>query len=140
MKISVVIPTYNVEKYLRQALSSVVNQSYRNLDIVCVDDGSTDNSLLIIKEYAAQDNRIQVITQENQGTYIARQVGVDKKKQQVGIEEQHRCIEQQQVHIESLQSQLNRVSEKNKKHLKQIRTLAVIIGLMVLGLIVSVII
>ena len=80
MKISVVIPTYNVEKYLRQTLSSVVNQSYRNLDIVCVDDGSTDNSLLIIKEYAAQDNRIQVITQENQGTYIARQVGVDKKK------------------------------------------------------------
>lgn len=139
MKISVVIPTYNVEKYLRQALSSVVNQSYRNLDIVCVDDGSTDNSLLIIKEYAAQDNRIQVITQENQGTYIARQVGVDKK-QQVGIEEQHRCIEQQQVHIESLQSQLNRVSEKNKKNLKQIRTLAVIIGLMVLGLIISVII
>ena len=58
MKISVVIPTYNVEKYLRQALSSVVNQSYRNLDIVCVDDGSTDNSLFIIKEYAAQDNRI----------------------------------------------------------------------------------
>lgn len=79
MKISVVIPTYNVEKYLRQALSSVVNQSYRNLDIVCVDDGSTDNSLLIIKGYAAQDNRIQVITQENQGTYIVRQVGVDKK-------------------------------------------------------------
>ena len=77
MKISVVIPIYNVEKYLRQALLSVVNQSYRNLDIVCVDDGSTDNSLLIIKEYAAQDNRIQLITQDNQGTYIARQVGVN---------------------------------------------------------------
>ena len=77
MKISVVIPIYNVEKYLRQALSSVVNQTYRDLDIVCVDDGSTDNSLSIIKEYAAQDNRIQVVAQENQGTYIARQVGVN---------------------------------------------------------------
>ena len=77
MKISVVIPIYNVEKYLRQALSSVVNQTYRDLDIVCVDDGSTDNGLSIIKEYAAQDNRIQVITQENHGTYIARQVGVN---------------------------------------------------------------
>ena len=77
MKISVVIPIYNVEKYLRQALSSVVNQTYRDLDIVCVDDGSTDNGLFIIKEYAAQDNRIQVVTQENQGTYIARQVGVN---------------------------------------------------------------
>ena len=77
MKISVVIPIYNVEKYLRQALSSVVNQTYRDLDIVCVDDGSTDNGLSIIKEYAAQDNRIQVVAQENQGTYIARQVGVN---------------------------------------------------------------
>ena len=77
MKISVVIPIYNVEKYLRQALSSVVNQTYRDLDVVCVDDGSTDNGLFIIKEYAAQDNRIQVVTQENQGTYIARQVGVN---------------------------------------------------------------
>ena len=77
MKISVVIPIYNVEKYLRQALSSVVNQTYRDLDIVCVDDGSTDNSLSIIKEFAAQDNRIQVITQKNQGTYITRQVGAN---------------------------------------------------------------
>ena len=77
MKISVVIPIYNVETFLRQALSSVVNQSYRNIDIVCVDDGSTDNSLSILKEYAAQDNRMQVIPQENQGTYIARQVGVN---------------------------------------------------------------
>lgn len=62
------------------------------------------------------------------------------KNQQASIEEQHRCIEQQQVHMESLQTQLNRISEKNKKHLKQIRTFVVIIGLMVLGLIVSVII
>ncbi len=77
MKISVVIPIYNVETFLRQALSSVVNQSYRNIDIVCVDDGSTDNSLSILKEYAAQDNRIQIISQDNQGIYIARQVGVN---------------------------------------------------------------
>ena len=60
--------------------------------------------------------------------------------QQACTDEQHRCIEQQQMHIETLQTQLDRLSEKNKKHLKQIRNLAIIIGLMVLGLIISVII
>lgn len=76
MKISIVIPIYNVEPYLRQGIDSVINQSYKDLDIICVNDGSTDNSLQIIEEYAKADNRIKVCSQQNSGTYIARQVGV----------------------------------------------------------------
>ncbi|WP_218988828.1 glycosyltransferase family 2 protein, partial [Campylobacter jejuni] len=54
-KISVIIPIYNVEKYLDECLKSVINQTYKDLDIILVDDGSTDNSLNIAKEYAKKD-------------------------------------------------------------------------------------
>ena len=64
MKISVIIPVYNVEKTLRQCLDSVINQSYQNLEIICVDDASTDNSLEILKEYAQKEQRITIV--ENQ--------------------------------------------------------------------------
>lgn len=61
-KVSVIIPVYNVEAYLRQCLDSVVNQTLREIEIVCVDDGSTDTSAEILKEYAAKDSRIKVLT------------------------------------------------------------------------------
>ena len=64
-KVSVIIPVYNVEEYLRECLDSVVNQTLKEIEIICVDDGSTDNSLEILKEYAKKDNRISVLTQEN---------------------------------------------------------------------------
>ena len=76
MKISIIIPIYNVDQYLHEGLTSVINQSYKDLDIVCINDGSTDKSLQIVNGFAQHDNRIHVISQENQGTYIARQVGV----------------------------------------------------------------
>jgi len=60
-KVSVIIPVYNTEKYLRQALDSVVNQTLSDIEIICVDDCSTDNSLQILKEYAHKDNRIKII-------------------------------------------------------------------------------
>ena len=66
-KISVIIPVYNVEKYLPQALESVMNQTFSDLEIVCVNDGSTDNSLKILEEYAQKDERIKIINQENSG-------------------------------------------------------------------------
>ncbi len=66
-KISVIIPVYNVEKYLSQALESVINQTFADLEIVCVNDGSTDNSLKILEEYAQKDERIKIINQENSG-------------------------------------------------------------------------
>ena len=59
--ISVIVPVYNVEKYLRQCLDSIINQTYRNLEIILVDDGSTDSSGIICDEYAQIDARIKVI-------------------------------------------------------------------------------
>ncbi|MCL2567421.1 MAG: glycosyltransferase [Alphaproteobacteria bacterium] len=67
IKVSVVVPIYNVEKYLRQCLDSIVNQSLQDIEIILVNDGSTDSSFDIIAEYAALDKRITVINQENCG-------------------------------------------------------------------------
>lgn len=76
-KITVIIPVYNVEKYLRKCLDSVINQTYTNLEIICVDDGSPDNSGAILDEYAKKDSRIIVIHQENAGVSAARNQGLD---------------------------------------------------------------
>ena len=72
VKFSVIIPVYNVEKYLRECLDSVLNQTFTRFEVVCVNDGSTDNSLEILKGYAEKDSRIKIITQENQGQGVAR--------------------------------------------------------------------
>lgn len=74
--LSVVIPVYNVEKYLTACLTSVVSQTYRNLEIIIVNDGSTDGSSDIIKKYASSDKRIKLITLENSGNGIARNKGI----------------------------------------------------------------
>lgn len=76
-RVSVVMPIYNAEKYLREALDSVVAQSLTDIEIVCVDDGSTDSSLSIIREYAARDSRIRIITEPNAGYGAAMNKGVD---------------------------------------------------------------
>ncbi len=76
-KITVIIPVYKVEKYLRKCLDSVINQTYANLEIICVDDGSPDNSGAILDEYAQKDSRIIVIHQENAGVSAARNRGLD---------------------------------------------------------------
>ena len=75
--ISVIIPIYNVEPYLRRCLDSVVGQTYRNLEIICVDDGSPDGCGVICEEYAAKDDRIRVIHKENGGLSSARNAGID---------------------------------------------------------------
>ena len=75
-KVSVIIPVYNVEEYLRQCLDSVINQTLKEIEIICVDDGSTDSSLEILKEYAAKDHRITVITQQNLHAGVARNAGL----------------------------------------------------------------
>lgn len=77
-KVTVIVPVYNVEKYLRKCLDSLINQTYKNLEIIVVDDGSTDNSVKICDEFANKDNRITVIRQKNGGISIARNVGLDK--------------------------------------------------------------
>lgn len=74
--ISVVIPIYNVEQYLHQCVDSIINQTYKNLEIILVDDGSTDNSPKICDEYALKDNRIKVIHKKNGGLSDARNSGI----------------------------------------------------------------
>jgi len=76
-KVSVIIPIYNVSDYLRECLDSVIGQSLQELEIICVNDGSTDNSLEIIQEYAVRDSRIVVITGPNGGYGKAMNKGLD---------------------------------------------------------------
>ena len=75
-KVSVVIPVYNVEKYLRECLDSIVNQTLTDIEIICINDGSTDNSLEIVKEYALNDSRINIYLQENHGLAFTRTQGI----------------------------------------------------------------
>ncbi|WP_140487676.1 glycosyltransferase family 2 protein [Flavobacterium sp. GSA192] len=75
--ISIIIPVYNVSAYLRQCLDSVVHQSYSHLEIILVNDGSTDDSLEICEEYQALDSRIKLINQDNKGLSGARNTGID---------------------------------------------------------------
>lgn len=75
-KVSVIIPVYNVEKYLRQCLDSVINQTLTDIEIICVDDGSTDSSLAILEEYASKDDRIKILKQQNAGAGVARNTGL----------------------------------------------------------------
>ncbi len=76
-RVSIVIPVYNVEKYLRECLDSVVNQTLKDIEIICIDDGSTDSSAAILDEYVARDERIKVIHKENGGYGKAMNVGMD---------------------------------------------------------------
>ena len=76
-KISVIVPVYNAEKYLRKCLDSLIFQTYGNLEIICVNDGSTDKSLDILNEYKVSDSRIIVVDKENEGQSVARNIGLD---------------------------------------------------------------
>lgn len=77
-KYSIIIPVYNVEKTLRRCLDSVINQTYKNLEIICINDGSKDNSLKILNEYAKKDDRIIIVNKENGGLASARNEGIKK--------------------------------------------------------------
>lgn len=79
-KVSIIVPVYNVEKYLRKCLDSLINQTLKDIEIICVNDGSKDNSPKILEEYAKKDNRIIVINQENAGLSVARNSGIDIAK------------------------------------------------------------
>lgn len=76
--ISIIVPVYNVEKYLEECIDSILNQTYKNLEIILVDDGSTDKSGIICEDYAKIDSRIKVIHKKNGGLSDARNVGIDK--------------------------------------------------------------
>ena len=76
IKISVVMPIYNAADFLRAALDSVISQTLKEIEIICVDDGSTDNSLEIIKEYQKNDERVRIVTETNAGPALARNNGI----------------------------------------------------------------
>jgi glycosyltransferase involved in cell wall biosynthesis len=78
--ISIVIPVYNAEKYIRNCINSLINQTFSNIEIVCVNDGSVDSSRVILEEYANLDNRIIIINQENLGVSTARNNGIRKSR------------------------------------------------------------
>ncbi|WP_407378036.1 glycosyltransferase family 2 protein [Megamonas funiformis] len=76
-KVSIIVPVYNVEKYIKRCLDSLINQTYKNLEIILIDDGSTDASGVICDQYRIEDNRIKVIHQKNSGLPSARNTGID---------------------------------------------------------------
>ncbi len=75
-KISIIIPCFNVEKYLSRCLDSIINQTFKDLEIICIDDASSDNTVKILEEYAKKDNRIKVILQSHAGQSVARNKGL----------------------------------------------------------------
>ena len=75
-QITIILPVYNVEKYLPQCLDSIINQTFKDFECICVNDGSTDSSLSILQEYASRDNRIKIINQKNGGSSVARNTGI----------------------------------------------------------------
>ena len=75
--VSVIVPIYNVEKYLNKCIESIINQTYKNLEIILIDDGSTDKSGKICDRFEKKDNRIKVIHQKNAGVSSARNTGID---------------------------------------------------------------
>lgn len=76
-KISVIIPVYNTEKYLSECLDSILSQTFKDIEVICVNDGSSDRSGDVLAEYAAKDDRIKVVTQDNKGPAAARNKGLD---------------------------------------------------------------
>ena len=75
--ISIIVPTYNVEKYIRTCIESILAQTYRNIEVIIVNDGSTDQSLAVISDLICSHHNIKVINQKNQGLSVARNTGID---------------------------------------------------------------
>lgn len=80
IKVSVILPVYNAQNYLRQCMDSVLSQTLQEIEIICVNDGSTDDSEKILREYEAKDSRVHVMSQENAGAGAARNTGLRKAK------------------------------------------------------------
>lgn len=80
LKVSIIIPVYNAEQYLRKCIESILNQELQQFELILVDDGSTDNSLSICQSYKQKDERVQVIHQINQGVSVARNTGIKVAK------------------------------------------------------------
>ena len=80
IKVSVVVPVYNAADYFAPAMDSIIDQTLKEIEIICVDDGSTDNSLELIKEYQKRDARIRSLTENNAGPAVARNKGMARAR------------------------------------------------------------
>ncbi len=80
IKISVIVPVYNASRYLKQCLDSICSQNFKDYEVICVDDGSTDDSVAILSEYAKKNNRITIVSQEHKGVSAARNTALDRAK------------------------------------------------------------
>ena len=78
--ITVMIPMYNTEKYVKKCITSLFNQTYKNIEIIVVDDGSTDNSLRICENLAKRDHRLKILHQENRGVSAARNIALNESQ------------------------------------------------------------
>lgn len=78
VEVSIIVPVYNVAEYLSECLDSLINQTFEDIEIICINDGSTDNSLEILEKYANDDSRISITSQENGGLSAARNTGIKK--------------------------------------------------------------
>ena len=93
-KVSVIVPIYNSEKYLEQCLSSIIGQTLKDIEIICVNDGSRDSSGEILERYSKRDSRIKVITRENSGYGKSMNVGIENAEgEYIGIVESDDYIE-----------------------------------------------
>ena len=79
-KVSIIVPIYNTEKYLEDCLNSLLCQTLKEIEIICIDDGSTDNSLKVLRKCVKGDSRVRVVKQKNQGRSVARNVGLELAK------------------------------------------------------------
>ncbi len=77
IKVSVIVPVYNAQQYLKDTLDTIIGQSLKSIEIICVDDGSSDESLSILKDYQNKDSRLIVLTQQNQYAGVARNNGLN---------------------------------------------------------------
>lgn len=77
VKVSIIVPVYNTSKYLKKCLDSILNQKYKNIELIIINDGSTDNSLQIINEYKHKDDRLVLIDKKNSGQADCRNIGID---------------------------------------------------------------
>ena len=83
--ISIIVPAYNVENYVAACLKTLIEQTYKNLEIIVINDGSTDNTLSIVNEFVSKDNRIKVITQANGGLSKTRNTGINSAKGEYSV-------------------------------------------------------
>ena len=118
-KISIIIPIFNSEEFINECLNSLIRQTFKNFEVICINDDSNDNSLTILKEFEKKDERIHIFSQKNTGAGIARNVGMEKSKGEyllfldsddifevIMLEELYAKIKQNEKEIEIWNSQI----------------------------------